>query len=199
MNKDLYQLNPAEWELINDRDILPRKHQITAKMESLLLNLGDFLFHLHQEESHMSSLPPKLSKGENYHQQAYRVMDFPRMVDGKSFLFYRAVILWGHPIGLHLIGSGHFQRSLTHDLLQSVSSLSPNWQLATQETPWTWEAEAEGWKSLCKFEQETLQAELEGRSFFKISYFLPLVQYLDLLEKGQDLYKELRQVFSILR
>ncbi|MEL6589510.1 MAG: hypothetical protein AAFQ68_05495, partial [Bacteroidota bacterium] len=146
----------------------------------------------HWEESK----PPKLSRGENYHQQAYRVMDFPRMQDGESFFLFRSLVLWGHPIGFHLIVSGHFMERLASTFLQHHRDLAAHWYYSQQEEPWIWEAEAPGLIPCAAIETSVLRIAVQKRSFFKLSSFLPLQQYQELPAMSLARWQELSAILS---
>ncbi|MEM6342228.1 MAG: hypothetical protein AAF927_00055 [Bacteroidota bacterium] len=142
---------------------------------------------------------PKLSRGENYEQQAYRVMDYPRMQEGESFLFYRTLILWGHPIGLHLIVSGHFMERLVPSILSDYKSLDESWQFAAHDNPWIWEADKAGLQSCRNMKVGRLEEEISKRKFLKLSRFLPLEHYAKLPEISVSCFAELHHhLFSKL-
>ncbi|MFK7924247.1 MAG: hypothetical protein AB8H47_19985 [Bacteroidia bacterium] len=185
-----FQLDPQELALLADSEVLPRKHRVQQKLEKILLQTGQTLNEM-AFPLPWSSKSPKLSRGENYEQQAYRVMDFPRIQAEGGFLFYRTLILWGHPIGMHLIASGHFMERLCPSLLAHYPSLAPHWYYAAQDTPWIWQANAQGLIPCHSMEEDQLKIEIAKRKFLKLSSFVDLDQYADLQRLSQDRFAEL--------
>lgn len=185
-----FPLNPQELALLADPDVLPRKHRVQQTLEKILLQTGQSLNAMALSIP-WSSKPPKLSRGENYEQQAYRVMDFPRIQEEGGFLFYRTLILWGHPIGMHLIASGHFMERLAPSLIAHHSSLAPHWYYAAQDTPWIWQADANDLIPCFNMEPDQLLAEISKRKFLKLSSFVPLDRYADLPQLSLDRFAEL--------
>ncbi|MEL7533456.1 MAG: hypothetical protein AAFN10_19235 [Bacteroidota bacterium] len=190
MNQNNTSLDPLELALLKDAEILPRKHEVQDKLEKLLAQTGEQLL-AQSLALPWPSMPPKLSRGENYAQQAYRVMDYPRMQQGEGFLFYRTLVLWGHPIGIHLIVSDHFMERLVPFLLDRYQDLNPAWQFAAHDNPWIWEASAAGLVACSSMAKEQLAGEIAKRKFLKLSRFFPLDQYADLAEMSVDCFAEL--------
>lgn len=190
-----WALSKEEFALLADPEVLKRKHRVQLKIEQLLLQSGQ---NLQQAISTgwQASKPPKLSRGENYQQQAYRVMDFPRMQEGESFFLFRSLVLWGHPIGFHLIVSGHFMERLAPAFLQHHQALPSHWYYGQQEQPWIWEAEAPGLTSCATTETSVLRIAVQKRAFLKISSFLPLQQYQALPAMSLTRWQELSSVLA---
>ncbi len=198
MNQNETQLDALELALLKDAEVLPRKHSVQRKLERLLAETGQKLS-TQKLDLPWPSMHPKLSRGENYEQQAYRVMDYPRVQEGESFLFYRTLILWGHPIGLHLIASGHFMERLAPALLSNYRSLDASWQYVAHDNPWLWESDKPGLMPCSGMKTESLEEEINKRKFLKLSRFLPLKQYVDLTEISVNCFAELHHyLFSKL-
>ena len=109
--KSPYQLTEKELAIFQDYEFMPLKAKVWAKIEALLSQLQQQLEEKIPEFS--NQLPTdliyssgKLSRGENYKTYSYRVMDYPRVFQGSDIFTYRCVVLWGHPIGFHLILKG---------------------------------------------------------------------------------------------
>lgn len=190
MKQNKTELDSLEFALLADAKVLPRKHSVQRKLETLLTQTGQSL------EALALPLPwpsknPKLSRGENYAQQAYRVMDFPRIQEEGSFLFYRTLILWGHPIGIHLIVSGHFMERLVPIFLKQYQSLDSNWQYAAHENPWIWEASEPGLWQCNSMDRDQIKEEVAKRKFLKLSQFVALEQYADLAKMSSACFAEL--------
>ena len=186
-SSEFLHLTPAEAAALADRDFLPLKHRVSQKIDAALLDLRDRLLPLLAKghwPAPVRQTPPKLSRGENYHHYAYRVLDCPRVFAGADMLAFRSLVLWGHPIGYHLMLAGHYRDTYLPRLLARYQDLPEGAWLSVQETPWIWEADAPGLLPLATLEPDQLRAHLHSRDFIKVSYFLPLQAYEQLPSQG---------------
>ena len=193
-------LSAEEWALFQDKSFMPVKASVLEKVESILSRLGSKL----EEECRkaMAILPEvyfdkpyKLSRGENYGHYAYRVMDFPRYARSEDLFLYRCVILWGHPIGFHLILQGEPRREFEESFVGGYHQLPGGFFISNQESPWKWESEDDDLISLRNISGEKLNEILARRPFLKLSCFLPLKSYLDIPEVGVAVWGELSRYF----
>jgi len=189
MNSD-YQLSPREFGVFSDDQFMPLKQKVWEKLEGILSLLADKELVMIQEygdihKVDLSKPYPKVSKGENYNSYSYRVLDFPRVLDKKDMFLFRAMVLWGHPIGFHLILSGIFQEAFAEKLLLGLHTLPFEVSYAQQDSPWIWEAEADGWLPMT----EDQWVNPNTRTFFKLSSFLPIGDYRKIPEKGEEVLR----------
>ena len=81
-------LQPEELRFLKDADILPTKSRILEKIEQELLATYETLRGLHEKrgllQEDLFQRNGKISKGDNYQLQAYRVLDYPRIFDKKD-------------------------------------------------------------------------------------------------------------------
>ena len=194
-------LSEQEFELLSDPTLLPDKYRICEKIDQWLSELRIEL------ESYLklgSGLPReilknhgKISRGENYHFQAYRVLDYPRLFRQDAIFAFRTVVLWGHPIGFHIILSGTYKELFQDAIGKQRINLGSNWLLAAQESPWIWEANAPG-LSVCKeLSEEQWAAHVATYQFLKISSFLPLSSYRELVSTGLEYWQMWESLLEI--
>lgn len=189
------KLSPEELSLLRDRAIMPTKQSLLIKLEKHLAHLSRELKNRLRENP--SYLPtelinegPKISKGENYNMQPYRVLDYPRVFSGKDIFTFRTLILWGHSIGFHLILGGKYREIYLEAVMQNISKLPQGFFISRQDTPWIWEQEAGGLFLHNSLKEETLKEILEERLFIKLSYFIDLQEYEKIVEKGTYVWKQ---------
>ena len=193
-------LNAVEWTLFQDKSFMPVKARVLEKIEFILGRLGSKLETECRKSMDILSeayfdKPPKLSRGENYSNYAYRVMDFPRFAKGESLFLYRCVVLWGHPIGFHLILQGEPKREFEEAFKDNYHQLPAGFFISNQESPWKWESEDDDLISLRNISANQVNAILTQRPFLKLSCFLPLKSYLDIPEVGVAVWGELARYF----
>lgn len=181
-------LSAEEITLLQDAGILPLKRRICDKMESWLSDLGTALETLVDNKNEgifteVWASSPRITRGDNYRGQAYRVLDYPRFIQGEDLFLFRTVLLWGHPIGVHLILAGKFKDICQGKWGGNLPRLFEGSFLSVQETPWIWESDAPGLVSMEDLTEEGCLQLLVERSFLKVSHFMPLEDYADLVSR----------------
>lgn len=192
-----YQLNPEEFDVFADRDFMPLKQKVWVKLEGILSILADRELRLLEEyqgllDIDLSQPFPKTSRGENYKSYSYRVLDFPRLLEKEDIFLFRCMVLWGHPIGFHLILSGKYQRAYAEKLLSARKHLPFPAYYAAQESPWIWESDAEGLLAL----SSNSHIDHTLRDFCKLSSFIPLGDYRKIPDKGEDIFRTWLRLIS---
>jgi len=183
------KLTEEELRLLQDATLMPAKFRIWEKIEHILLQLQQQLAATLDTEGNflpgeIRNNPHKLSRGENYRQNPYRVLDYPKSMSGKDLFTFRTLVLWGDAIGFHLILSGKYREMFLPCIRQRATCLPGGWYLSAQQTPWIWEREAAHLYPCGELDTAQLAALLEKRSFVKFSRFLPLAQYDAIAEQG---------------
>ncbi|MEM7658428.1 MAG: hypothetical protein AAF399_20035 [Bacteroidota bacterium] len=191
-------LQPAELRLLQDADLLPAKHQLLSKIERELLHTYEALRELHEKRGLLGEAlfhrNGKISKGDNYQLQAYRVLDYPRIFDKKDQFAFRTMILWGHEISFHLILSGTYLEQF-RDLIRQFEWEEGFW-LAAHDTPWTWEQAADHWLPISELRAAEWETYFNTRAFLKISTFRPLTHLKDLPTQTIQIWSRLLQAMG---
>jgi hypothetical protein len=195
-------LDPVELAVLKDRDFLPTKQRVSRKVEGWLTELGQRLQSEVQSAPQLPSLlqqsTPKLSRGENYHSYAYRVLDYPRWFEGEDMLTFRTLVLWGHPIGYHLMLAGGPRQRYLADLTAAIPRLPEGYTLSAQDHPWIWEAQADGLIPAQHISPQTCQQVLAERHFIKVSYFLDLDAHDQMIDTGLAVWRRWQGLFQAM-
>jgi hypothetical protein len=186
-------LDPVELAVLKDREFMPVKQRVTQKLEQQLTQLGhDLLAEVERNGQHLPSAiraqSPKLSRGENYQSYAYRVMDYPRVFGKEDMLAFRSMVLWGHPVGYHLMLAGQYRAHYREAMVQAIPRLPEGYLLSAQRTPWRWEPDHELLPAH-QLTAETVAEIIEARAFIKVSYFLPLTEIETLISTGLAVWR----------
>ena len=173
-------LTDEERALIRDRTFLRSKKKALAKISSLLTDSGKKLQKMVREqypiiEKSYAAMPPKVSRGENYHGLPYRVLDFPRFFEQETTFSYRVVFLWGYYINFSLYLGEELVKPEV--LLKAKSDNAIYFCIA--QTPWEHHFTVENFKKLHAVREDELSSQLD-RGFIKIAIREEL-QNLDLL------------------
>ena len=102
------QFSPAESKLMNDASVILTKNTVLQKVKELFVHLqGRMQEEYENEEGNIAfSIPPKISRGENYLGLPYLILDYPRVFREGNILAIRSMFWWGHYFSstLHLSG-----------------------------------------------------------------------------------------------
>lgn len=195
-------LSETEAYLFRSAELLPLKHRICRKMEGWLELVGEAIAEDLKENP--KGLPPewvdsspRLSRGENYHEQAYRVLDYPRFFAKADMLTARVVVLWGHATGFHLMAAGKYREQYLEAWVPEINRLPAGFQLSAQQNPWIWENTNTELLPVDSLDEATVRSTLESRSFIKLSYFLPLEKSLDLLPTALGVWHTWRRLLTL--
>ena len=100
-------LTKAELELISDTYYPIIKKNATQKISEQLIELGHKLIQIKTHQAFKIAITFKLSKGENYHDLPYQVLDFPKIANAQFEWLGRIVFWWGKYIGAQLFVNQH--------------------------------------------------------------------------------------------
>lgn len=187
-------LNPAEMTAFQDRSFMPLKSSAWLKVENLLEVLRHGLIedlapvrHLFPREMDVSA--GKLSRGENYQDFPYRVLDLPRAFQDREFFTFRALVLWGHHISFHLIATGRYKEAIQGRIIAAAASLPDSFNLSAQATPWEWHLNTDDYVQARALQEAPVAQALRENSFLKISFFMPLSRYMDIPVAGREVWR----------
>ena len=192
-----------ELELLTDKEFPPLKQKILAKLEVLL---GLLHKHLKTEVNSLSQSlpgyllqnPGKISRGENFRSYAYRVLDYPSFFQKTNWLFFRTQVMWGHHISYHLLVSGKPLEDLlaSDDFYVAIKQLEKNIKIGIGEDPWDWLPQAQHEVFVKEMEREELEKVARSLGFLKLSHYLPLAAYKDLVSEGLASWNEYQKLIS---
>lgn len=187
-------LTPAELSLFHDRTVMPLKFSIMAKMEHLLDQLRIVI--AESVAPIAPAFPPefdmktgKITKGENYNSYPYRVLDMPHAFHSDDIFTFRAVLLWSFPVGFHLIMGGRYKALLEEKVYAAASTFPDSLMLSTQDDPWKWEFDPESYLKAKVLAEPAVRAAATESKLLKISFFMPLEQYLDIPITGAEVWR----------
>jgi len=191
-------LSPDELSLFSNPDIWIQKERIFTKVETLLLKVRDELLS-HQAQSTPFPSPyvdasPRLTRGDNYQQMPYRVLDYPRFFDKADMLVFRTVILWGYPIGMHFILSGKARTRFRASIEKELARPQTPFYVSLHETPWYWEFPHADWAEPAAMSIPAMKREIDKRDFLKISQFVPMEESSILPKAAVNMYTLLGRI-----
>lgn len=135
-------LSSTEIDLMSNADIILTKNNIMQKMKGLLeeVQQNQIAFaqkHNLNSETGLFSVPPKISKGENYLGLPYIILDYPRISSPERFFFIRSMFWWGHFFSSTLQVGGEFKKTIKENLQGNQEILLANgYYLGINTDPW---------------------------------------------------------------
>ena len=195
-------MSKKELVLLQDSEVMPSKFQILWKLEQQLIALKTRL--LEDSKTRFTHLPIelflsswKISRGENYRQNPYRVLDYPSAFSKENIFTFRTLILWGYPIGFHLILKGIHKELFRAAILSNYTQLPSDYYISQQNNPWIWEADDSDLISLSQLHKSLCRKIIDERNFIRLSYFLPLKNYDQIPQVGAETWVNLYQVLTM--
>lgn len=180
------ELSTEEVNLLQNAQILISKQLALKKLEHLLAATQEEIRHCLQSSG--VQLPPevaikagKISRGENYRQLPYLVLDYPRYFKPESTFACRSLFWWGNDFSCTVLLQGDMAEHFRGKLLQQAETLrASDWWLGIHSSPWEHHFEADNVCEASAFSTEALEAHLSTHPFIKLTRRLPLQKYSSL-------------------
>jgi hypothetical protein len=183
MNEAKVRLSEKEAELVQNTDWILTKNVILKKAWALLETVQQEQKQYLQSSKH--NLPEeilktsaKISKGENYKELPYLVLDFPRFFVQENIFAIRTMFWWGNHFSITLHLSGNCKKIFEEKILASFPLLK-EFSLCVNNDPWEHHFE----KSNYQFVRELGMADYENlvreKSFIKLAKKIPLEKWDD--------------------
>lgn len=204
MQRNEISFTAAESQVLQDHTFLPLKHKATDKIISLMSSLREALDEVWTEEGQHWDVPctkddVKISRGENYRQLPYVILDYPRKFSRDDVFAFRSMFWWGHFFSytLHLQGHSLEQyRPRLMDRLPAAKSDKPSQvYLGVGDTPWQYHYQPDNYQLLSDCSDAQIQQVLRDWEFVKLSTWIPVsATSEEVLDKGQYWFRRLMQL-----
>lgn len=186
-----------EQAYLQQTDLLLSKRKITEKLYALLGEVRQTMQPVvSQYQDVLQDIPltdvGKISRGENYLDLPYVILDYPRHFNGDNVLTCRTMIWWGQHVSftLHLQGS---------QLLQHRGKLIANLPTLVQQPiyisvgpdPWQHHFEADNYQLLSQVVATSPDwpAWMQQRSFVRLAFKLPITNLQTAATVAPGFYK----------
>jgi len=196
-----FSLTDKEARYLADTDFLRTKTDIYRKTDQLLAvtqeSLREYINHRNPLfGSQILTRGGKISRGENYQQLPYHVLDYPRRFATDDIFALRTMVWWGHHLSITLHLSGHSLLTYRSKLQSGLSQIQQEgWEICVGTDPWQYVQDDTYYRSAHQWTQDDWPEWVERRDFCKFSVFLSLAQWDQLPEKAVIFFD---QVVTIL-
>lgn len=168
---------------MTDDRIFPLKHSVTRKIEFLYQDIVKDLKNLVSESNFVFPVdtlhkPAKISKGENYNQYPYMVLDYPRLFSRKDVFAMRTIFWWGHYFSNAFILGGDSLKLYKSRLSEKINFLkTSSWYICVHPTPWKLETHSDNYRELSKIEDNDIKIIIDNKKFLKLAAIYPVSHY----------------------
>jgi hypothetical protein len=141
MHPDFY-LTPDEAALVENASWLLIKHRIIGKVYGVFGALSDSYAAIIEEYSEyipreVTSISPKIYKGEQYRQLPYVMLDQPRFFKHDDTFAIRSFFWWGNSFSIHLLLGGKYKEMFQDKLKSHIKEGGlDTWYIGISEDPW---------------------------------------------------------------
>lgn len=147
-------LSPEEQALVTNSAWLLTKQRIIGKVygmfgllsetySSILSGYNEFI------PSEVTSVSPKIYKGEMYRQLPYVMMDHPRYFKEDDTFAIRSLFWWGNHFSIHLVLGGIYRDKYSDSIRKHMEEGTlDQWYIGVSENPWEHHFEEENYLSV---------------------------------------------------
>jgi hypothetical protein len=133
-------LSAFELQLVTQPDWILTKNNIIQKVYALL---GD-VSNIYQQQALLQQLPaeviaiaPKISKGENYQELPYVMLDYPRFFSKEDVFAVRCFFWWGHYFSCTLHLKGLYKKQYEHRIDAAIKKDElKGWYINSTDEEW---------------------------------------------------------------
>ena len=181
MKQTKVRLSPAEYEMVQDAEVILTKNRIMEKTVALLAGVQDAIM---QEASPVHErygmVPPKISKGENYEGLPYVVLDYPRLSGSSGLFFIRSMFWWGHTFSSTLQVSGIHREAFLENLSLAFDPLRHSqYHIGIAADPWLHHFREDNYREISSMQMAEYGELLHRQEHIKIARPWPVKAWDD--------------------
>lgn len=176
-------MKPTEEELhiLGDDQFLLLKNKLSDK---IIAYLADIERSLHREiQENAFPFPPgtflkagKISKGEQYRQLPYFILDYPRLFTQKEIFAFRTMLWWGHHFSTTLHLQGPFLNAHKKQIVENLVKDSALY-FCVNKQPWDYHYDPSNYMKISDLKEIDLIDQIKQNGFIKISNFIPVTAW----------------------
>lgn len=140
-------LSTAEWQLAFEDQFILTKHRIIAEVYEIFGCLADEFRELAKplamQYPQAFAGHPKISKGEQYEQMPWVMLDYPRCFDTEGHFAIRCFFWWGQHFSIRLHTSGKYATAFSPAVLRLGQK---GWMTGWSSDPWDYQLPNTRWK-----------------------------------------------------
>jgi hypothetical protein len=191
-------LSAKERRMMMDTDFILTKQAIIKKVYALFGDIAEsYREHITKWQSQLPQevvlISPKISKGEQYKELPYVILDYPRYFKGDDAFAVRTFFWWGNFFSITLQLGGKYKAEYFQKLLNHQDFLAEKgWYVGINEDPWHHHFEEDNYLPLGIANLKTVSGE---QSVVKIANKIPLQEWDHI---NSLLFQNFTVLFSLL-
>ncbi|RYY44255.1 MAG: hypothetical protein EOO06_18425 [Chitinophagaceae bacterium] len=157
------------------------KHSIIRKVSALLaaqftaINTA-FEDNLFSRFPELRNRQPKITRGEQYQQLPYVILDYPAIFSKEAVIALRTMFWWGNFISITLHLSGHYKRELEASIAANLAVSGADLYVSNGTTEWEHDLIPSNYTRADQLSTEALYKKIVQPSFVKIALQFDLGQ-----------------------
>lgn len=173
--QDRFNFDQKELDYLQNQDFLITKRIIIDKIFLMFTHLEKSLVEFIEQQninipSGYLSRHGKVSKGENYRQLPYLVLDYPRYFKKNDVFSIRTMFWWGH----FFSNTIHLQGKILNELRERIVSNSIilrkyNYYICVHNNPWEYHYRRDNYLPIKELDEIEAENILRRHKFIKIS------------------------------
>ncbi|ULQ50816.1 hypothetical protein [Flavihumibacter fluvii] len=172
------QLSTEEQEMAANTGIILTKNRIMAAVMEMFGDLSEAaVFYADEHRNRLPEgifrVPPKISRGENYQQLPWVMLDYPRVFEPSETIAIRHFFWWGNFFSVSIQVSGRFRQQL----LDKVGEWPGNTHICVQASPWEHHFGQDNYLPITGMHREEILSIARERDFLKLSMAIPVSQW----------------------
>lgn len=203
MNKAKVKLSAEELSLVLNEHFILTKQNIINKVYTLFGEVSEIYKDcVNQNESifgdEILKNAPRISKGENYNQMPWVMLDYPRYFNSSDVFAVRSFFWWGNFFSITLHLSGKFKKQFEENIFSITKNHKclDEWYIFVSDLEWQHTINKKTHQKLDTFLKKDKNISLmKQKSFMKISKKISLNNWDNVFEFLENSFKE---VLSIL-
>ncbi len=196
------KLDTKELTYISDQDFLTTKFVITQKIIRLLVEAENLLKSEIQKShlefpDHFIQKTGKISKGENYRNLPYVVLDYPRYFRQDEVFAFRTMFWWGNYFSSTLHVQGEWLEKYKRNIINNLTNEADETLICINQSPWEYHDKNDNYQLVKELTFEELSTLVSRHPFLKLSKNLNLSDYQKIPAFSLECYQNFIKLFNI--
>lgn len=184
INFSKLMLSDEEQHLVNNPDWILTKRIIMEKVNQILGFVSENQKRVIENEKDwlpeaVVQSSAKISKGENYLQLPYLLLDYPRCFDAENIFAVRTMFWWGNFFSITLQISGLYKKEFEKKIISNVNSLKQELFICINKDQWQHHFEEDNYISVKQLTARELEDTVLLKPFIKLGIKFPLQSWND--------------------
>lgn len=163
--------------------------KITSAMNDICADLKDLCKNRIELHNIICNNEPKISRGENYLNYPYWILDYPRCFEHNNVFALRTMVWWGNEISFTLHISGTYKHIWEKSLSANVNLWPDDTYICVGESPWQYHFQKCNYQLTSSLTKKEITYILRKKNFIKLSRRIELSDFENIKLRALDSYK----------